>query len=37
MTPCLDFKDKTVLVIGGGNVAMDVARTVRDWGPAKSS
>lgn len=27
-----DFKDKTVVVIGGGNVAMDVARTAKRLG-----
>lgn len=30
-----DFKDKTVLVIGGGNVAMDVARTAKRLGASE--
>lgn len=32
-----DFKDKTVVVIGGGNVAMDVARTAKRLGAAEVS
>ncbi|MPN55906.1 Glutamate synthase [NADPH] small chain [bioreactor metagenome] len=30
-----DFKDKAVVVIGGGNVAMDVARTAKRLGAAE--
>lgn len=33
----LDFKGKSVVVIGGGNVAMDVARTARREGAKKVS
>ena len=29
----IDFKDKTVLVIGGGDVAIDVARTIKRLNP----
>jgi NADPH-dependent glutamate synthase beta subunit-like oxidoreductase/NAD-dependent dihydropyrimidine dehydrogenase PreA subunit len=32
-----NLKDKRVVVIGGGNVAMDVARTAKRLGPAKVS
>lgn len=32
-----DFKDKTVVVIGGGNVAMDVARTAKRLGASEVS
>lgn len=28
----LDLKNKNVIVVGGGNVAMDMARTARRWG-----
>lgn len=31
----VDFKDKTVIVSGGGNVAMDVSRTVKKLGAKK--
>ena len=31
----IDFKDKIVYVYGGGNVAMDVSRTIKKLGPKK--
>ncbi len=31
----LDYKDKTVLIIGGGNVSMDIARTAKRSGAKK--
>lgn len=29
---CSDYQDKIVAVVGGGNVAMDCARTIKRWG-----
>lgn len=29
---CTDYQGKTVAVVGGGNVAMDCARTIKRWG-----
>ena len=32
MMKCRIIRGKKVVVIGGGNVAMDVARSLSDWG-----